>query len=238
MNKKKIILIVMILMVCAGGGAGVYLLYLNIKAPTTFYSDEELIEEINRYDYTRKAQTIVDKIEVDERHYYVPIQFSNGYSGMSFWKWKMGKWQLVQFSTEKILSWQLDEQDGATRYIVWHSQNMQDVDLSMYLMRERSYSIYYDDHRYDPKIQLEHQLQVNSYGIEPLPKEWRSIIRNIEQPNEKIFFDKHFTMEVNIWVQVADTIFTFSPEYHNGYWTGNADSTFEYPLYIEDIELE
>lgn len=246
MNKKKIILIVMILMVCAGG----YLVYINFKSPTTFFSDKELIEEINRYDHTHKAQKIVDKIEVDERHYYVPIQFSNGESGMSFWKWQMGNWQLIHFSNKKLLFWQLDEHDGTTRYILWHHHrlNMQDEKISMYLIRERNANMFNDDeheeHRYDPKIQLEHQLQLDSYGMEPLPKAWGSIIQNVEQQNEKYNFINGFSMfdtfyqnQFTIRVQVDDFI-SFSPENGYGYWTGNADSTIEHPLYIEDIELE
>ncbi len=235
MNKKRILLFTIMIIACLVG----YISYIYIKPPTAFLVEDELKAEINRYDNSLQVEKILEQIELNERHYYVPIQFTDGRSGMSFWKWEKGKWQLIQFTTEQVLRWQLDSGDAATNYIVWHRQATQEDEMSIYLVRDRGFFISNDEHRYHPRIQLEHNIHMESYGVEPLPKEWANIITNIEQPYQQSGFSLFETYSTEQYVIGAHYDESMFPENSNSsYWTGNAESTLEYLLYMDENQLE
>lgn len=234
MTKKRVLFgVAIILLILAG-----YYLYLTLKPPTAFLTDEQLLTELNRYDQKLQTEVIVNKQQLDARHYYVPIELKDGKSGMSFWKWYRGDWKLLQITTHPFLRWQLDDKDASTIHFVWHQQSKQESTLPIYLIADRSYHVSNDVHRYEPRVQLESAISVTAYGAKRIPSEWATIMTSTNQPfiQDKFdFFQPYQGEHYTIYAQYLD-IFTVSS--NRSYLVDHAKSKIDYVMYIEGNQME
>lgn len=218
---------------------GCYVNLIYFKPVTPLPSDAELLAHINGYEEYYQAQKIVDRIELDAHHIVVPVQVTEGKRGLSFWQWEKGKWRLVQYTTQTLLSWQLDERDPSTHYLVWYLADWQQADVRLHLIRERYFSLTGDDEQlYTPRVQLEHSYNLVGSGALPFPEQWNTIRMNTEGPQQPSSF--------SLFLDYVPVEFTFGithdDAFHDDggytYTTGEAESTLSTLMYINEQELE
>ena len=235
MNKKWLLLPLFIILVI-----GIYFYFL--KTPTAFLSEHQLIDEMNDYDSGFIAEKIIEKIEVDSHHYYVPFIANTNEPGMSFWKWNKGKWQLVKIMINNDpIQWQLDKKDHTTNYIVWHVP-LRTSAIKLYGIRERNlHWSSNDEHYYIPRIQLSHDIASSkSYGIEKIPQHWGVLMNDVTSYQIPALFDWMSSTEntVMIYMDSPEDHFGLKDSPSSSFYTGNADSTFSYIMYIDGYRLE
>lgn len=235
MNKKWLLLPLIIISVI-----GIYFYFL--KPPTAFLTEQQLIDEMNDYDSGFIAEKIIEKIEVDSHHYYVPFIVDTNEPGMSFWKWSKGKWQLVKFMINNDpIQWQLDKKDQSTNYIVWHVP-LRTSAIKLYGIRERN--LHWSSnggHYYIPRIQLSHEIaNSNTYGIEKLPQHWGVLMNDITGEQMPTIFDWMSPMQntMTIHMDYPEDLFGLKDNSSSSFYTGNADSTFHHIMYINESRIE
>src|SRR5690606_3806433 len=100
---------------------GSIIYFFNNSKPSSFPSDDELLNKINET-YSRAHATVIqDSIFLDDQHVYVPFINSEGSYGSSFWIWKKGKWRVAGIDTiGEPTVWKINESDPKTYHIVWN----------------------------------------------------------------------------------------------------------------------
>lgn len=229
MIKKTVLFLVLVFASC-------YFPFTYYKQPTSFPTTEELLHEINRYNSSAKAQHIEALLGINAQHYFVPFTTDDGKAAMSFWKWEKGKWRLVQFGTNKIKRWQLDEKDPTTSYLVWHSKLQQEALIQLYYIRERNFLQSGDAHYYSPRIVLAQPIQVTEdYGVVPIDPEWKRVLNNLHAT--QLFDAFGHSVEENGHFAVHYRNHFDSEESTETYITGHAHTTIDYLYYVEENEV-
>lgn len=175
MTKKKKGYVVFIIILLS---MTVYWFYFS--TPTSFPTNQQLIEEINRIFPKATASIIQDTIPIDERHVFVPFISQKDDYGLSYWVWKNHKWQVASIDTKgQPILWKRSVNDPASFYFSWNIHpNDQLSSIHFYLIRDRRYRFAEGIERYYPRIQMEKSvsLQEKSYGLMQLPDDWVTLM--------------------------------------------------------------
>lgn len=199
-KKNKVTLTIFIIVVIFS----VFLYWLYFSKPTSFPTNEQIVQEINTMFPKAKADVIQDTIFLDDRHVYIPFISERNDYGYSYWKWHFGDWKIARIETSGSPNlWKIKESDPSTYHITWNIHpNDKLTSNDFYLMKERNfqvsenYSLFSNSRleSYSPKIQMKQTqtLQEKSYGTMQLPDEWVSIIKADMKldvtPSSNLFF--------------------------------------------------
>jgi len=169
----------------------VYWFYFS--RPTSFPTNQQLIEEMNRIFPKATASIIQDTIPIDEHHVLVPFISNNEYYGLSYWVWKNHKWQVASIDTKgEPMLWKLNRNDPSSFYFVWNIDPKDQLSsIHFYLIRDRGYRIAEGIERYYPRVQMEKRvpIQEKSYGLMQLSDEWVTFMNAYKQfPEQNMFF--------------------------------------------------
>ncbi|MBT2638268.1 hypothetical protein [Bacillus sp. ISL-39] len=220
MRKKVLVPLLLIQMLMVAGGV-FYWYYL--ASPGTL-PDQEKIKATLNDPYNRVGiAEIQDRIFLDDKHVYIPFITEEEGHGISFWEWKKHEWQLSSFSTGSMPQiWKIDTDDPASHYIMWnfHPENNLDY-LTLYLIKERGFSVSEGKHHYDPGIQMGFRAEVGekSYGYTSIPEDWQ----------------KYMEAENKLMASmIPDSLFAdfFPPaQYYFGWQSTTTEGITEYPSY-------
>lgn len=148
-----------------------------------FPNDEFLIKNMNEYLPEDKVTQILDTIELDERHVFVPFVSSDDRYGISYWNKEIFGWKMARMDTRgEPHIWKLKAKDPSTHYIVWNIDPKDQLSyLNYYLIGERNASWSMEKGIYTPRIQKQMTISMeeSSYGILQMPEEWLDIYRNV-----------------------------------------------------------
>lgn len=219
-------------------GIGCYVNLIYYRPVTSLPANAELIAHMNSYDDVQ-VQSIVNRIQLDQHHYAVPVLYKTQQRGMSFWKWHNGSWRFVQVTTQKLLHWQLDEEDPATNYMVWHLDSQETLATDFHLIRTRYFLIRHDNEQYYyPRIQLTQALTLSGNGAQPFSDEWVTVLDQVKTTYNKPTFSffSEGVPETFIFGMSSDE--AFENGFGSTYITGEAKSTVSYFMYVNESELE
>lgn len=236
MTKKKIwflgLLIIMLSII-------VYWFYFS--TPTSFPTNEQLVEELNRIFPEATASIIQDTISIDERHVLVPFISKKDDYGLSYWVWKNRKWQVASIDTKgEPMLWKLNGNDPSSFYFVWNIDPKDKLSsIHFYFIRKRGYRIAEGIERYYPRVQMEKRIsfQEKSYGSMQLPDDWITFMNAYlevesakQSPGRNLFFG---------WIPYDLTNQQIFPERSvngSGYSEGKVD--VEYVMILNKGEIE
>ncbi len=224
----------------------VYKLYFS--KPSEFLTNDQIVKEINHVYPEALAQTVQDKLSVDDRHILVPFISSKGNYGLSHWVWKHGQWKVaVIYSNGYPRVWKIDEKDPSTFYLMW---NMNPTDklaaIDFYLLKDRSYRISDNIHQYDPKVQMQTtvSLQEKSYGVMQIPADWVTfwdVYKRVQQPDSYSFFSRFYN-DPSIyfgWLSTDELGNEIYPEHSvNGVTFYNDRMNIDYIMILDKREVE
>lgn len=207
--KWKLIIVTAILLVAAA----LLFFWQYDGKPGPLPNYEEAVAEINQAlsnsERTKvEAEQILDMIQLDRRHAFVPYISKGGQHSVSYWVWEKYKWRVGYVSTSGGSDiWKLSKNDPSRHYLVWNMQPDGMIeDFSFYFIRERNAGRSNGIDYYTPRIQMEHPVDFDEhpYGAIPYPNDWTKLIKD-EQ--------KHSRME-------RQTLFSFEEQYENAsiYW--------------------
>ncbi|WP_077620571.1 hypothetical protein [Bacillus sinesaloumensis] len=178
--KRKLIVGIVLLV---ASSALIY--YFNLAKPSHFLSKEELLA---KFPDDLQVSEILDIIELDERHVYVPIKTNEYKYGMSLWIWSNHKWQLGFESTTggpKVVK--LDNHDPSSYRVLWNIHPDDEISYGeLFLIRNRNFRVTEGIHHYYPRLQMSTILELAEapYGMTELPKEWQAVMESLIQVEE------------------------------------------------------
>jgi hypothetical protein len=246
MTKKKLWTFIGLGVAVVLSSAIIYWFYFS--KPTTFPTNEQLVEEINNFFPEAAASVIQDTIPVDERHVLVPFISNKDDYSLSYWVWQKHKWRVASIDTKgRPMVWKIDRNDPSSFQFVWNIHpDDQLSSIHFYLKRDRGYHIIEGIEHYSPGVQMEKKvsLKEKSYGLMQLPDEWVTFmntfikVESAKQPN--IFFKDFFPEQYMFfgWLPYDQTNKETFPERSvNGYSNGTVDLEHVMILDKGDIEL-
>lgn len=238
MNKKYIWLIGLsvIIILCVG-----YWYYFS--SPSVLPEDDELAEQINEIFPEANAETIQDKIKLDEGHYYIPFISSSNQYGASYWKWEKRTWKPSYIDTlADPIVWKLDQDDPSSYYFVWNLHPDNKISkANFYLIRDRNYQVSMGKHQYMPQFQLskEEVFEDASYGVIKLPKAWINVISQTQSVEAVSDFPLTTSMRMYFaWTAYDEAGEEILPEHSNGSGFSNGGIDYEFVQLINETELE
>lgn len=163
----------------------------------------EINEALSPFDLRAEAKQILDMIQLDRRHVFVPYITKGGHYAVSFWVWEKHKWRVGSVDTDggpRI--WKLSENDPSRHYLLWNMrQEGQISDFSLYFIRERNAGRSNGIDYYTPRIQMEHSVDLDDhpYGAIPYPEDWIKLIKDEQKHSRK----------------KRQTLFSFEQQYDN-----------------------
>lgn len=210
--------------------------------PTSFPTNEQLVEEMNSIFPEATASIIQDTIPIDERHVLVPfISKKDGY-GLSYWVWKNHKWKVASIDTKgQPMLWKLNINDPSSFYFVWNIDPKDQLSsIHFYLIRDRGYRITEGIEHYDPRVQMEKRVsaQEKSYGLMQLSDDWVTFMNayiKVESAKQSPEQDMVFG-----WIPYDQTnkeTFPGSSVNGTGYSDGEVDLEYVMILDKGDIEI-
>lgn len=245
MKKKKLIrgsiLIIVLLSIFI-----VYRFYL--MKPSEFLTNDQIVKEINNVFPEAVAQTVQDKLPLDDRHMLVPFISSNGTYSLSHWLWKHGQWKVAVISSKGYPRvWKIDENDPSTFFFVWNMHPTDNVAaIDFYLLKDRGYRISDDIHQYDPKVQMKTtvSLQEKSYGVMRIPADWVAFwdeYKRVQQPDSYSFLSQ-FDNDPSIyfgWLPTDEKDNEIYPEHSvNGHTFNIGQINIDHIMILNKRELE
>ncbi len=228
-----------------------FLIYWFFLAnPTPFLSDEDIIKEIHALNPDANIKNIQDKIFLNDSHVFVPHLSEEARYGASYWVWEMHRWKLVIDETSSSPNvWRIDPKDPSTHFLVWnfHPDDKQDS-LSFFFIKERGFQVSDGVETYEPHIQLEHSVSMDSksYGVQRIPSEWITVLRNYSQldtrkvPNSFIQeFLPNYSMYFG-WILYDVDGKEHSPRHSTNGSTYHADhdEVIDFVRILNEVELE
>ncbi|WP_226085071.1 hypothetical protein [Mesobacillus sp. S13] len=219
MRKKVFVPLLLILFLITVG-----LLYWYYLSPPAAFPEQEEIKATLNDPYNRVGiAEIQDTIFLDDKHVYIPFITEEEGHGISFWEWEKHEWQLSSYSTGSTPQiWKIDADDPSSHYIMWnfHPENNLDY-LTLYLIKERGFSVSEGKHHYGPGIQMDFRTEVGerSYGYTAIPSEWQEYMEAENNMMAAMVPDSFF----------AD--FFPPPQHYFGWQSTGTDGSTEYPSY-------
>jgi hypothetical protein len=246
MNKKKASLIggCMVIVVLS---VIIYMFYF--ATPKAFPNEELLIDSMNELFPSAKVSRIQDVIHLNERNVFVPfISHDNDY-GMSYWIWDKYHWKVAKIETRgEPEVWKINGNVPSNHHLVWNINPKDQLNhLDLYLIRDRGYSIRNDIHTYYPKVQMTTTASLNeqSYGVMPVPSEWNSLLKAVDNVGETnlgdwLFGQNYREDQLYIgWIPYAKNGKETFPEHSgNGGVYMNVSINVQYLRILNERELE
>ncbi|MDX5476747.1 MAG: hypothetical protein LPK00_14535 [Bacillaceae bacterium] len=171
-------------------GVGVYSYLYYFSPPKPFYSNDELVMELNKISDYSTVMEIQDIIFLDENRVFVPYITTDEDYSSSYWTWEKNNWNAIAHYNNSIpFVW--SSKKGQDTFFVWNlnpRDNIKSIDF--YMIRDRYYHIMTEGDKrketYDPRIQFTHNLKIKeqSYGVESVPAEWQ-VVSNLYGESEK-----------------------------------------------------
>lgn len=177
-NKKNIWLYPIIFLVLFIAGGYLYLYYFS--PPKPFYTNDELIIELNMLSDHSTIKEVQDIIFLDEQRVFVPFLTTEEGYGSSYWTWGGNKWNAIaHYNNSTPFIW--SNKKGQDSYFVWNldpRDNIRSIDF--YMIRDRYYQIMTEGDKrleiYDPRVQFTHTVTAEkSYGVKGVPEEWETV---------------------------------------------------------------
>lgn len=206
------------------------------SGPTSFPTDEQVVEEMtNHYSYVSNSE-IQDIIFLDDHHVFVPFNTNGKVYGLSLWEWNKRNWSAVLVSTSgDIKVWKINSKDPTTFHTVWNYPPQDQVDyMKFYLINKRGFQISGVEEHYEPGVQLEQTITLseNLYGSMKLSKEWISVINSLNgSPTVPPYYFGWNTYD-------SSDKLTYPEINKNRSSSRGGDTHIEFALYLEESELE
>ncbi|MFS0862930.1 hypothetical protein [Fredinandcohnia sp. 179-A 10B2 NHS] len=176
-TKKKVLWLVGIILLV---GVASFMYYYYMAKPSGFLSEREMLIELNRYSLNSNATEIIEKVQIDDEHMFVPFKASDNSYGTSLWMWTQHEWKLVADSTSGGPEiWKIDSNDPSSYVLFWNIHPDDQISHGdFYAIRDRNYHITEGEHTYYPRIQMQTTISFEKtpYGIMKLPKEWSTVM--------------------------------------------------------------
>nr|WP_106779316.1 hypothetical protein [Lysinibacillus timonensis] len=243
-NRKRFILVGLVFVIVI---SIVTIYWLFYSKPTTFPTNEQIVEVMNRTFPEADAKTIQDTIFVDDRHVVVPFISNQNHYSLSYWVWEMHQWKVASIDTKgRLKLWKINQNDPSTFYFVWNIHPYDQLSSqSIYLIRERGFNKTDNTDRYYPRVQMEQKidLQEITYGVMKLPAEWLAFmsasekIESAKQPN--LFFNNYYNGIYFGWLvydELQNVSYPESSVNGNGYSISNVNLDYVMLLNEQDIE--
>ena len=217
----------------------VYWFYFS--KPTSFPTNEQLVDEMNSIFPKAAASIIQDTIHIDEGHVLVPFISKGDDYGLSYWEWKNHKWKVVSIDTKgKPMLWKLNINDPSSLYFVWNIHPKDQLSsIHFYLIRDRGFRIAEGIEHYNPRVQMEKRVSVQekSYGLMQLPDDWVKFMNAYikvesakQSPERDMFFG---------WIPYDQTNKESFPESSvNGAGYSNGEVGLEYVMILNKGDIE
>lgn len=217
----------------------VYWFYFS--KPTSFPTNEQLVDEMNSIFPKAAASIIQDTIHIDEGHVLVPFISKGGDYGLSYWAWKNHKWKVVSIDTKgKPMLWKLNINDPSSLYFVWNIHPKDQLSsIHFYLIRDRGFRIAEGIEHYNPRVQMEKRVSVQekSYGLMQLPDDWVTFMNayiKVESAKQSPERDIYFG-----WIPYDQTNKESFPESSvNGAGYSNGEVGLEYVMILNKGDIE
>ncbi|OZM55783.1 hypothetical protein CIB95_15585 [Lottiidibacillus patelloidae] len=248
-NKKKYIYIscgfILVLLATI-----VYFSYFS--QPSSFLTEEMLIEEINKTFPKANANQILEVFDVSEKHKYVPFITGEDDYGKSFWVWDKYKWRLAYIDTKgRPYIWKINKNDPASYHLVWNIHPDDQVKKGdFYMIRDRGYRTTEGQNKvYYPRVQVQRTIsfEENAYGVLKIPHEWATYVQSIkdtqlaQQSKFDAFFNE-FSVEQQIyfsWMPLNEASeLTFPKRSVNGISYSNGDIDVDFVMPIDEMDIE
>ncbi|MEH7107765.1 hypothetical protein [Bacillus sp. JJ1764] len=181
--KKRVSLALLCVLVISGMLAIIWLYMIDPK-PDSFPTNKQLINQMNEIFPEAAAKDVQDIVRIDKRHKVVPYFSEEGDYGISYWEWRLHKWQIVYIDTTgKPSIWKIDKGDPSTYYFVWNLQSSDQLgSLKFFFIRDRQFYSVDGEETYHPRIQMETKVKLKkSYGIMPIPEKWGPVVKSLKQ---------------------------------------------------------
>lgn len=192
--------------------------YFFLAKPTEF-------AKTDTYKRYSEVTEILDVIEIDENHVFVPVVTEENKYGMSLWVWKNHKWQMeFESSTGSPSVLKLTNSDPSSYKVFWNIHPGDQVSYGeFYLLRKRNYQISEGVHNYYPRLQMKTILDFERtpFGETDLPKEWQDVMEASIKLEEAKQPDPIFT---NMFPVMQDVYFGWIP-YNNEHVRQHASAT-------------
>ncbi|MEH7239333.1 hypothetical protein [Bacillus sp. JJ1562] len=178
MTRKRKIRLFVVIALALSVVAIVYYFYL--AKPSGFLSSEEILADLNRYSPDSEATEILETLEIDDRHVYVPFITEDNKYGTGLWMWEKHKWELVAESDNgapKMLK--VESKDPGSYRVFWNIHPDDHLSYGeLYYIRDRNYRISEGIDNYYPRLQMKTILDFEEkpYGIIELPNEWQKVM--------------------------------------------------------------
>ncbi|MGG4498966.1 hypothetical protein [Brevibacillus reuszeri] len=220
----------------------IFVYWFYFSKPTSFPTNEQLVEEMNSIFPEVSANIIQDTIPIDERHVLVPFISKKKDYGLSYWAWKNHKWKVASVNTKgQPMLWKPNINDPSSFYFIWNIDPKDQLSsIHFYLIKDRGYHITKGIEHYSPRVQLEKRVSVQdkSYGLMQLPDDWVTFMNAYikvdsakQSPDRDMFFG---------WIPYDQKNNELFPEGSiNGtlYSNGNVDLEYVMILNKGDIEI-
>lgn len=219
--------------------------------PRSFPSDESAIGIMNKRFSEVNASRVLDTLQLDDRHMFVPYVSSEDKYGLSYWVWNNFKWKVLLIrSTGEPELWKINEKDPSTHYMVWNINPKDQLSrIDFYLMRNRGYSISQGQKSniYTPGIQKHSSvsLEGKSYGALQPPAEWEKILQDdLHLMNNKQSYSIFDSLQTNSSMRIGFITYnqqgesSFPTQSVNGGSFSGGNVPTRFINFINDNELE
>ncbi|WP_430508083.1 hypothetical protein [Rossellomorea marisflavi] len=190
-NVKRMIVIVLAVSLIAFG----FVYWFKLAPAGPLPDDKAAAKEINGLlnkmgtDEGLQVESILETVQADDRHAFIPFETDAGVRGFSLWVWKDHQWKASSATTDgDPVIWKVRPGDPSSYRVVWSLDPAEKVDrLVFYLIQKRSFQ----NEAYQPRIQMERELPFaeHAYGSIKVPEEWRTIIRaEVDESEARVEF--------------------------------------------------
>jgi hypothetical protein len=193
-----------------------------------------------------EAEQILDMIQLDRRHVFIPYISKGGQYAVSFWVWEKHKWRVGKVDTNSGPHiWKLSENDPSRHYLVWNIRPEGEIeDFGFYFIRERNAGRSNGIDYYTPRIQMEHPVDFSKqpYGAIPYQDHWVKLMRE-EQRQGRTGGLKLFSFEVRntahiYWLPVLAEKPLKEANFSTGSTTFLDDINTDFVLILNEEQLE
>ncbi|MCG3088926.1 hypothetical protein [Sporosarcina cyprini] len=235
MKKRLVMGLAAFLVLCIGF---IYWFYFSI--PSSFPTDQEVAERINKAFPGAVVSTVLDKLPADERHLVIPFISEEDDYGLSYWVWEQREWKIAEVDgggRPKI--WKVDVKDPSSYRIVWNIRpDQQTHSVSFYAVQHRNYSWGDEFERYVPRVQMEKEVLLSSsqYGMIAFPEEWLSYLESEQQASTSTSHGSTLTsMYMDSTLQFGWNLYDEAKNETHGTWGRRSGESYSFER--ENIEF-
>ena len=224
--------------------------YFFLAKPSSFLSSEEILARLNTYSPDSEATEILEIIEIDNQHVYVPFISKDNKYGTRLWMWEKHKWELVAESDNgapKMLK--VNSSDPSSYKVFWNIHPDDHLSYGeLYYIRDRNYRITEGIDYYYPRLQMKTTLDFEEtpYGMMDFPDEWQKVIEASIKMEEARQPDPFFNQFSPVYHEVNLGWLPYNKEHerqdahnsHNGGGGSWGGIDFQPVMYLNEEQLE